>query len=132
MDSTIIAAFIGAIATVIAAVLVWVLPSLRATKPAMSRSPDKDDIYFMQHLLHDAYDQGLPLSARDLAEHHLSYAPLEVEVKMIRLEQCGLTVRISRPSAGLGLWQLSPTGVQFMLAHGHQLYDLVNEQRVGA
>jgi hypothetical protein len=132
MDSTIMGAIIGAVATIAAAVLVW-LPTRSAgrrqqlSKPAFH--PDKDDIYFMQFLLHDAYEQSRPLSTRELAEHHSSYAPLELEHKLIRLERCGYVKRTNRPGAGLGLWQISPMGVDFMLTNGHQLQDLLDEQK---
>lgn len=134
MDSTILGAVIGAAATLAAALLVWALPARKASKQRQTSAPtefrpDKDDIYFMQYLLHDAYEQGTPMSTHALTEHHSSYAPLEVEHKLIRLQRHGYIKRTNRPGAGLGLWQIVPMGVEFMLANGHQLQDLIDEQR---
>lgn len=58
--------------------------------------PDKDSIYFMTFLLHDAYEQNCPISTAQLAEYHLGYAPLELEVKLIELLQHGYLVRSNR------------------------------------
>ena len=136
MEPSIIAAIIGALATVLAVVIGWWLPQRKATRSKSAESikfqPDKDGIYFMQYLLHDAYEQQTPLSTTELAEHHRDYAPLELEVKLIELENHGYVQRVTRKNTGMGKWQITPKGVEFMFKHGHQLHDLVEESRSNA
>lgn len=136
MDPTVIAAIIGALATVVAVLINWWLQ--RGTKGAQrkamktSASPDGDDIYFMQFLLHDAYEKGEPLSTRELAIHHNAYSPLELEVKLLSLATRGYIHRVSRKQSGLGSWQMSSKGVEFMFENGHQLHHLIEESRRNA
>lgn len=112
--------------------LTWFLQPKKPQKEALSSKvfkPDEDDIYFMVFLLHDAYEISTPVSTVELSKHHPKYAPLEVEVKLITLEKNGYIERVNRKNAGMGLWQLLPKGVEFMFANGHQLNDLIEEQR---
>lgn len=130
MDSTLLGAIIGATATVLAVFLAWALPAHRkrasAPRPS-SAKPDKDSIYFMQFLLHDAYEQDTPMTSLQLAEHHLRYSPLEVEAKLVALQELSLVQRTNR--SGPSKWQMTPKGVKFMFDNGHQQQDLVVEQR---
>lgn len=91
--------------------------------------PDEDDIYFMSFLLHDAYEQNQPLSTTELAEHHMKYAPLELEVKLINLQNHDFIKRVNREHEGLGLWQILPKGVKFMFDGNHHDQDLIKETR---
>lgn len=91
--------------------------------------PDKDSIYFMTYLLHDAYEQGTPMSTVELAQHHMGYAPLELEIKLMDLQQHDYIARINRRDEGMGLWQILPKGVKFMFNGEHQLHDLIEEAR---
>ncbi len=56
--------------------------------------PDKDDILLMVYLLHDGYEKNQPISTMELAQFLAGYAPLELELKLIKLEETGL---ISHP-----------------------------------
>jgi len=136
MDPGIIAAIIGAIATITAVVIGWWLQGKKSGTKSKGNSkeftPDKDDIYFMQFLLHDAYQQGNPISTVELAKHHMGYAPLELEVRLITLEKRGYIKRTNNTNKGIGMWQMLPKGVEFMFSNGHQLQDLINEQRANA
>lgn len=130
MDSTVIGAIIGAAATLLAVVLTWLLPQRRRrsrVKAAADSIPDKDSIYFMQFLLHDAYEQNSPMTSAQLAEHHMQYKPLEVEAKMVSLQSLGLVQRSNR--SGPSKWQMTPRGVKFMLDNGHQLQNLITDAR---
>lgn len=130
MNSTLLGAIIGAAATILAVVLAWILPARRKqprVSAPRSAQPDKDSIYFMQFLLHDAYEQDAPMTSSQLAEHHLRYGPLEVEAKLAALQELGLVQRTNR--VGPSKWQMTPQGVKFMFDNGHQLQDLVVEQR---
>ena len=133
MDTSIIAAIIGAIASILAVVVGWWLQHKKGKKAQSTKhnvfKPDTDDINFMQYLLHDAYEQDAPMSTAQLAEHHMKYALLELEVKLIQLEKRGFIQRVNKKSAGMGLWQILPKGVQFMFKNTHQLQDLIEEQR---
>lgn len=136
MEASVISAIIGASATVTAVIIAW---WLQQKKSSSSKSvkitpflPDDDSIYFMQFLLHDAYEQGNPLSSIELAEHHMDYAPLVLEVKLIELEKHGYIQRTNRKTNGIGMWQILPKGVEFMLKNNHQLHDLIQEQRSNA
>lgn len=136
MDATIAAAIIGAFATVAAVVIPLWLQQKKTGKKRIVRSgefePDEDDVYFMTFLLHDAYEQGRPMSTVELAEHHIKYAPLELELKLIHLEKQGYIQRTNKKSAGIGTWQILPKGVEFMFANGHQLQDLIEDKRPSA
>lgn len=96
MDRALLAAIIGAAATILAAFLARILPAYRkqarASTPRLAK-PDKDSIYFTQFLLHDAYEQGMPMTSLQLAEHHLQYSPLEVETKLAALQEFDLVQR---------------------------------------
>jgi len=130
MDSTVVGAIIGASATLLAVVLAWLLPKRQGkarAKPVDNPVPDKDSIYFMQFLLHDAYEKNEPMSSAQLAEHHLQYAPLEVEAKLATLQSLGYVQRINR--IGPSKWQMTLAGVKFMIDNGHQLQDLIAEVR---
>lgn len=135
MDSTIVASIIGAFATILAVIIGGLLQrkkAVRMTRPQIIKDdfqPDEDSIYFMVYLLHEAYENSQPWSSRQLAEHHLDYSPLEVEVQLIELEKYGYVKRTSRSTSGLAMWQMLPKGVEFMFANGHQLDDLIQEQR---
>lgn len=133
MAPSIIAAIIGAIATVVAVLFNWWLQrGKKGTERKAVRKaaePDVDDIYFMQFLLHDAYEKGEPLSTAELAVHHNAYSPLELEVKLLSLEKRGYVHRVSRKQSGLGSWQMSSKGVEFMFENSHQLQDLIEESR---
>jgi len=137
IDPSIVAAAIGASATILAVVLAWWLSIRRISSrsvPSKTKplKPDEDDIYFMSFLLHDAYEQQTPLSSSELAVHHMDYAPLEVEVKLIRLEAAGYIQRCNPKGSGMGRWQIQPKGVEFMFKNGHYLKELVAEQKNSA
>ena len=95
-------------------------------------APDKDDIHFMFYLLHDSYEQNKPYTATELSEHHSNYAPLEIEVKLINLEQKGFVKRVNHQHEGMGLWQILPKGVKFMFDGNHHAQDLIEEARNNA
>lgn len=138
MDSTIIAAIIGGTATVIAALFSWLLER-NGTKgqgkeyiasSKLNRTPDEDDIYFMQYILHDGYEQSSPISTTELAVHHDGYAPLELEVKLMNLHYHGFISHENIDGTGGGSqWQMTCKGIEFMFGNNFQLQDLVNEQR---
>jgi len=136
VDAAIVSAIIGAAATISAVVIGWWLHKKKKhtnrTNEAKGFQPDADDVYFMTFLLHDAYEQDKPISTVELVEHHTKYAPLELEVKLLQLERHGYAQRTSRKKTGMGIWQLTPKGVEFMFANGHQLHDLIKEQRGNA
>lgn len=102
--------------------------SIKNEKPEIFR-PDEDDIYFMFYLLHDCYEQNIPYSTAELAEHHSAYAPLELEVKLINLQNHGYIKRVNREHEGLGKWQLLPKGVKFMFDENHHAQDLIDEAK---
>ena len=133
MDTSILAAIIGASATIGAVIVGWWLQQKKGTKRVIRNThafkPDEDDIYFMTYLLHDAYEQGKPIPTTELAIHHVKYAPLELEVKLINLEKHGYIQRVNRKNAGIGKWNLLPKGVEFMFSNNHQLHDLIAEQK---
>ncbi|WP_290202003.1 hypothetical protein [Aquisalimonas lutea] len=136
MDPAILSAIIVAVATLSAAVLgSWLqhrrqLPASR--KGGNSFEPDEDDIYFLTYLLHDGYEQDRPMSTTELAQHHDRYAPLELEVKLIRLERNGFVSRANKKNSSIGDWRILPHGIEYMMADGHQLHDLVEEDRRSA
>ena len=140
MDSTIVGALIGGIATILAVFISWVLhkqgirnkSKSSPSKRQKSYEPDAHDIYFMQFILHDGYEENTPLSTNELAEHHNEYAPLELEVKLINLHNKGYIKRVNREGNGMGQWQMTSQGVEFMFSNNHQLHDLVEEQRKNA
>lgn len=103
--------------------------SPKEVKPDKEFTPDEDDVYFMFYMLHDSYESNKPYSAKDLVEHHSDYAPLELELKFMRLEEHGFVKRVSRPQDGLGLWQILPKGVKFMMENNHHAQDLINESK---
>lgn len=130
MNNTLLGAIIGAAATILAVLLAWLLPARRKwshVSTPSSAQPDKDSIYFMQFLLHDAYEQDTSMTSLQLAEHQLRYSPLEVEAKLVALQELGLVQRTNR--IGPSKWQMTARGVKFMFDNGHQLQDLVVEQR---
>ncbi|EGQ9892800.1 hypothetical protein FYF76_18180 [Vibrio cholerae] len=137
MDSTIVGALIGGIATILAVLISWVLHKNGVTQKSRNAStrrqkiyePDEQDIYFMQFILHDGYEENTPLSTSELAIHHKEYAPLELEVKLINLHNKGFIKRVNREGSGLGLWQMTSQGVEFMFSNNHQLHDLVEDRR---
>jgi len=92
-------------------------------------SPDEADVNFLFYLLHDAYEENKPFSSADLAEHHLKYAPLEVELKLINLQSYGFVKRVNREHEGMGVWQILPKGVKFMFDGKHYAEDLIDEAR---
>lgn len=94
--------------------------------------PDKDDIYFMFYLLHEAYENNQPWSTAALAEHHDGYAPLELEFKLMNLAQEGYVKRVNKEHEGLGKWQLLEKGLRFMFEGKHYAEDLVAEGRRNA
>jgi hypothetical protein len=93
----------------------------------MEYAPDEDDIYFMFYLLHDGYQQNMALSASDLAEHHMAYSPIELDLKLMKLEQHGYVKRVSR--GGIGDWILTPMGMKFMMEGGHHSQELLDESK---
>ena len=121
MDAAIVSAIIGAAATISAVVIGWWLHKKKKhtnrTNEAKGFQPDADDVYFMTFLLHDAYEQDKPISTVELVEHHTKYAPLELEVKLLQLERHGYAQRTNRKKTGMGIWQLTPKGVEFMFAN---------------
>lgn len=133
MDSGILAALIGGVASIIVVVLGWALPN-KKHRPKASRSvkdfyPDKDDVYFMQILLHDAYEQDTPISTKYLCKHHLDYTPFELEIKLINLEKEGFIRRIKQKNESMGWWNMTPKGVTYMFENKLYLEDLIEEQK---
>jgi hypothetical protein len=90
---------------------------------------DEEDIYFMQFILHDGYEQGAYLSTEELVQHHNKYAPLELEYKLLKLADLGMIERSARTGAGLSAWGITPSGVKFMFESGNVLHDLIIEAR---
>ncbi|MBV7298089.1 hypothetical protein [Enterovibrio paralichthyis] len=137
MDSTIIGALIGGVATILAVFISWSLHKKVTTQESINTSsrrketyaPDEHDIYFMQFILHDGYEENTPISTNELAIHHNEYSPLELEVKLINLDNKGFVKRVNREDCGLGQWQMTLQGVEFMLSNKHTLQDLVEERR---
>lgn len=96
------------------------------------QTPDEDDIYFMQYLLHDGYEEGIPMGTKQLVEHHLKYAPLELEYKLLKLADMGMIERHNKGRSGMSTWSLTPTGLKFLFESGNVLYDLIEEERPSA
>lgn len=94
--------------------------------------PDEDDVYFMQYLLHDSYEEGIPMGTEQLAEHHLKYAPLELEYKLLKLADIGMIERQNKGRLGMSTWSLTPAGLKFMFESGNVLHDLIEEARPSA
>jgi hypothetical protein len=92
--------------------------------------PDKDDIYFMQFILHDGYSEKRPISTRELSQHHTQYHPLELEVKLNNLHKANLLVRVATmTNDGLSSWKISNFGLEFMVRNNHTLQDLIEEEK---
>lgn len=100
-----------------------------AMKTPATPVPDEDDIYFMQFILHDGYEQGEYLSTEELVQHHSKYAPLELEYKLLKLADLGMIERSTRTRPGLSAWRVTPSGVKFMFESGNILQDLIAEAR---
>ncbi|EKB7281945.1 GIY-YIG nuclease family protein [Vibrio parahaemolyticus] len=84
-----------------------------------SSEPDKDDIYFMFYLLHDAYKSGVPMLTSELSQHHSQYSTMELELKLLNLEKGGWIARTNTVKSGLSAWQITPKGVAFMINGQH-------------
>jgi hypothetical protein len=107
------------------------LAASSATSPSWAApveyAPDEDDISFMFYLLHDGYQRSLPLSASYLAEHHMRYSPIELDLKLMKLEERGYVNRVNRD--GIGNWILTPMGMKFMIEGGHHAQELLDESK---
>lgn len=90
---------------------------------------DEDDIYFMQFILHDGYEQGEYLSTKELVQHHTRYAPLELEYKLLKLADLGMIERATGIRPGPSAWRITPSGIKFMFESGNVLHDLIAEAR---
>lgn len=99
-------------------------------EPGTQRPPvDKDDIYFMQFILHDGFEAGRGLGTKELAEHHLKYHPLELERKLLHLADLGLIKNIAKAGRIESAWWMTPEGIKFMLDGGHALQDLFDDYK---
>jgi len=92
-------------------------------------SLDKDDIYFLQFILHDGQSHNQLMSTEELAEHHSGYAPLELEYKLLRLAEEGMIEQVHRGSEVRSYWKITPRGIKFMFEGRHILQDLLDEAR---
>ena len=140
MDATIIAGLIGAAGALVAVLVQHGLAKkakrdriaqIQAKRTSNIDSIGADDIYFLSFLLHDSYAQRVPMSSQQLAEHHMKYSPLEVEAKMVRMQEAGYAIRTSKPDEGIGFWQISSKGVAYMIDNSHALPSLLKDERNG-
>jgi len=90
---------------------------------------DNDDIYFLQLILHNGYEQDRSIPTDELAEHHRAYGPLELENKLLKLADQGILERVLRSNSVRSQWRITPTGIRLMFDGGHVLQDLINESR---
>lgn len=93
--------------------------NLTNSKVELDFIPDKDDISFMFYLLHDCYQQGTSYSSEELAEHHCHYTPIELEIKLMMLEEHEFIKRVNKLHEGMGCWSLMPKGLRFMIENNH-------------
>lgn len=114
-----------------------IAPFIEASNPNSSKPvaldefpPDEDDIYFMFYLLHDCYQHGTSYSSKELAVHHRNYAPIELDLKFMKLEEHGFVKRVNRPHEGIGRWALLPKGVRFMIKNNHHDQTLLEESKL--
>ncbi len=92
-------------------------------------TPDKDDIYFMFYLLHDCYQKGTSYSSKDLAIYHDAYSPIELDLKLMKLEVHGFVKRVNPSHEGLGRWAILPKGLKFMIENNHHDQVLLKESK---
>jgi hypothetical protein len=90
---------------------------------------DKDDISFMQFILHDGSDTGKGVSTKELAGHHVGYHSLEVERKLLRLADLGLIKKLGRGGQVESRWWMTPEGIKFMFDGGHTLQGIFEDFR---
>ena len=98
-------------------------------QPTEVFTPDEDDIYFMLYLLHECYEKGTSWPSGWLAENHLDYSPITVDLKMMTLEEHGYVKRTNRIHEGAGEWTILPKGVRFMIDNNHHDQTLLDESK---
>ncbi len=95
----------------------------------LSSDLDDNDIYFMQMILHNSYEYGIPITTQSLAKDHNGFHAIKLENKLINLSKKGLIQQVQQRNDVLSSWKMTSIGIQFMIENKYVLQDLIDEEK---
>lgn len=99
---------------------------IESNKQPKNHGLDKDQIFALQMLTHDARLSGMPVYALQTGGHWADN--LTLEYKLASLKERGLVEELKRGRDKPSYWKVTSNGIKFMFENGLILEDLLREE----